>query len=64
MLEKALEKLTQLSQQFGPMLNSVIGARGGLPNGQNLDDVLKKLEDLKSTIGDVNKQFKNADLTT
>ncbi|QIW94820.1 hypothetical protein AMS68_000338 [Peltaster fructicola] len=63
-LEKALEKLSQLSRQFGPMLNSVIGARGGLPNGQNLDDVLKKLEDLKETISDVNKQFKNADLTT
>lgn len=63
-LEKALEKLSQLSQQFGPMLNSVIGARGGLPNGQSLDDALHKLEDLRTTIGDVNKQFKNADLTT
>lgn len=63
-LEKALEKLSQLSQQFGGMLNSVIGARGGLPNGQNLDDVLKRMEDLRSTIGEVNKQFKNADLTT
>lgn len=63
-LEKALEKLSQLSRQFGPMLNSVIGARGGLPNGQSMDDVLKKMEDLRNTIGDVNKQFKNADLTT
>lgn len=63
-MEKALEKLSQLSQQFGPMLNSVLGARGGLPNGQNLDDVLKKMEDLRETIGEVNKQFKNADLTT
>ncbi|GAB7358663.1 hypothetical protein MBLNU230_g3892t1 [Neophaeotheca triangularis] len=63
-LEKALEKLSQLSNQFGGMLNSVIGARGGLPNGQNLDDVLKRMEDLRSTIGEVNKQFKNADLTT
>jgi len=63
-MEKALEKLSQLSKQFGPMLNSVLGARGGLPNGQNLDDVLKKMEDLRETIGEVNKQFKNADLTT
>ena len=63
-LEKALDKLTALSQQFGPMLNSVIGARGGLPNGQSLDDVLKRMEDLRNTIGEVNKQFKNADLTT
>ncbi|GAB7334141.1 hypothetical protein MBLNU13_g06212t1 [Cladosporium sp. NU13] len=63
-MEKALEKLSQLSKQFGPMLNSVLGARGGLPNGQNLDDVLKKMEDLRETIAEVNKQFKNADLTT
>jgi arsenite-transporting ATPase len=63
-MEKALEKISQLSAQFGPMLNSVLGARGGLPNGQSLDDVMKKMEDLRETIGDVNKQFKNADLTT
>jgi arsenite-transporting ATPase len=25
---------------------------------------MKKMEDLRETIGDVNKQFKNADLTT
>lgn len=63
-LEKALEKLSQLSQQFGGMLNSVIGARGGLPNGQSLDDVLGRMEELRTTIGEVNKQFKNADLCT
>ena len=63
-LEKALAKLSQLSTQFGPMLNSVIGARGGLPGGQNLDDVLKKMEDLRETIGEVNTQFKNPDMTT
>ena len=63
-LEKALAKLSQLSTQFGPMLNSVIGARGGLPGGQNLDDLLKKMEDLRETIGEVNTQFKNADMTT
>lgn len=63
-LEKALAKLSQLSTQFGPMLNSVIGARGGLPGGQNLEDVLKKMEDLRETIGEVNTQFKNPDMTT
>jgi len=63
-LEKALAKLSQLSQQFGPMLNSVIGARGGLPGGQNLDDVLQKMESLRETIGEVNTQFKDADMTT
>ncbi|KAI9715520.1 MAG: Golgi to ER traffic- protein [Chrysothrix sp. TS-e1954] len=63
-LEKGLEKLSQLSQQFGPMLNSVLGARGGLPNGQSLDDVLGKMESLRETIAEVNSQFKNADMTT
>ena len=63
-LEKALSKLSQLSKQFGPMLNSVIGARGGLPGGQNLDEILKKMEDLQATIGEVNTQFKNPDMTT
>ncbi|KAL9054871.1 MAG: hypothetical protein Q9162_003904 [Coniocarpon cinnabarinum] len=63
-LEKALGKLSQLSSQFGPMLNSMLGARGGLPNGQSLDDLLAKMENLRETIGEVNAQFKNADLTT
>ena len=63
-LEKALAKLSQLSTQFGPMLNSVIGARGGLPAGQNLDDVLQKMESLRETIGEVNTQFKDPDMTT
>jgi arsenite-transporting ATPase len=63
-LEKALAKLSQLSSQFGPMLNSVLGARGGLPGGQSLDEILSKMESLRETIGDVNGQFKDADLTT
>lgn len=63
-LEKALEKLSGLSRQFGPMINGLLGARGGLPNGQSLDDILAKMESLRETIGEVNKQFKNADMTT
>jgi len=63
-MEKALDKLSQLSRQFGGMINNLVSARGGLPNGQSFDDVLKKMEDLQSTISDVNKQFKNPDLTT
>ena len=63
-LEKALAKISQLSTQFGPMLNSVIGARGGLPGGQNLDDLIQKMETLRETIGEVNQQFKNPDMTT
>ncbi|THY61813.1 ATPase get3 [Aureobasidium pullulans] len=63
-MEKALGKISQLSGQFGPMLNGILGARGGLPQGQSLDDIIKKMEDLRATIGEVNTQFKNADLTT
>ena len=63
-LEKALAKLSQLSSQFGPMLNSMLGARGGLPGGQNLDEIVAKMENLRETIAEVNGQFKNADMTT
>jgi arsenite/tail-anchored protein-transporting ATPase len=60
-LEKALAKLAQLSSQFGPMLSSLMGARGG---GPNLDELLQKLESLRETISEVNSQFKDADLST
>jgi len=63
-MEKALAKISQLSTQFGPMLNSVIGARGGLPGGQNLDELIAKMETLRETISEVNTQFKNPDMTT
>jgi len=63
-LEKALAKISQLSSQFGPMLQSVIGARGGLPGGASLDDLTQKLEALRETIAEVNGQFKNPDMTT
>ena len=65
-LEKALAKLSQLSGQFGPMLNTIMGARGaaGLPNGASLEDLLARMESLRETIAEVNAQFKDADLTT
>lgn len=68
-LEKALAKVSQLSSQFGPMLNTIIGARGGganslLPGGQSLDEILVKLESLRETIGEVNSQFKDPEMTT
>jgi arsenite-transporting ATPase len=63
-LEKGLGKLSELSRQFGPMLDSVIGARGGLPNGQSLGEMMSKMETLRETIAEVNLQFKNADMTT
>lgn len=61
-MEKALSKISQLSRQFGPMLNGMMGGR--LPNGQNMDELIEKMEALRSTISEVNEQFKNADMTT
>lgn len=61
-LEKALAKISQLSSQFGPMLNSILGSRGG--SGQNIDELLQKMESLRETISEVNSQFKDPDLTT
>ncbi|PWI75834.1 hypothetical protein PCL_06492 [Purpureocillium lilacinum] len=63
-LEKALAKVSQLSSQYGPLLNGFLGNNGTLPNGQNLNDMMEKLESLRETIAEVNTQFKDADLTT
>ncbi|KAH7149588.1 anion-transporting ATPase-like domain-containing protein [Dactylonectria estremocensis] len=63
-LEKALAKITQLSTQYGPLLNGFLGSNGALPNGQNLSEMTEKLESLRETIAEVNTQFQDADLTT
>lgn len=46
------------------MLSTLLAARGGMPQGTNMEDLLAKLESLRETIGEVNTQFKNADMTT
>ncbi|KAI6782068.1 anion-transporting ATPase [Emericellopsis cladophorae] len=63
-LEKALAKVSQLSSQYGPLLNGFLGQGGQLPNGQNLNEMMEKLESLRETISEVNTQFKNEQLTT
>jgi len=63
-MEKALEKLSGLSRQFGPMLQGVLGARGMGGSGVNMEDLLGKMESLRETIAEVNKQFKDPDMTT
>lgn len=63
-LEKALGKISQLSGQYGPLLNGFLGANGTLPNGQNLNEMMEKLEALRETISEVNQQFKDENLTT
>lgn len=63
-LEKALAKVSQLSSQYGPLLNGFLGANGSLPNGANLPEMMEKLEALRATISEVNAQFKDDRLTT
>ncbi|KAK5654876.1 hypothetical protein OQA88_6913 [Cercophora sp. LCS_1] len=63
-LEKALAKISQLSSQYGPLLNGFLGSNGALPNGQNLNEMMEKLESLRKTISEVNAQFKDEQLTT
>ena len=36
------------------MLDSVFGARGGPSRGQNLDDLIQKMESFRETIKEVN----------
>ncbi|KAI1809678.1 putative arsenite translocating ATPase [Poronia punctata] len=63
-LEKALAKISQLSSQYGPLLNGFLGSQGQLPNGQNLNEMMEKMEGLRQTISEVNTQFKDENLTT
>ncbi|CCC13327.1 unnamed protein product [Sordaria macrospora k-hell] len=63
-LEKALAKVSQLSSQYSPLLNGFLGSNGTLPNGQNLNEMMEKLETLRATISEVNTQFKDASQTT
>ncbi len=71
-LEKALAKISQLSDQYGPLLNGILGGAGaggaggipGLPNGQTLPGMVAQLETLRQTISEVNAQFKDDALTT
>ncbi|EFX01075.1 arsenite translocating ATPase [Grosmannia clavigera kw1407] len=65
-LEKALTKLSQLSEQYGPLLSGLMGGGAGatLPNGQSLTGMMQQLESLRQTISEVNAQFKDDALTT
>ena len=63
-LEKALAKVSQLSSQYGPLLNGFLGSQGTLPNGQNLNEMMEKLEGLRAAISEVNAQFQDERLTT
>ncbi|ODV91066.1 hypothetical protein CANCADRAFT_115986 [Tortispora caseinolytica NRRL Y-17796] len=57
-LESALGKFSKLGKQLGPMIGSLLG--------QNMDqnDLFSKLEDMRAQSAEVNKQFKDPNLTT
>ncbi|KAF8537263.1 anion-transporting ATPase-like domain-containing protein [Trichophaea hybrida] len=59
-LEKALGKISQLSGRFGPMLNGILGAQGA----PQMEEMMQKMEGMREVIGEVSKQFKDAELTT
>jgi arsenite/tail-anchored protein-transporting ATPase len=61
-LEKALAKLSQLSVQFGPMINSMLGP--SRPGTTPIEELTARMESIRETIAEVNTQFKNADMTT
>ncbi|CAH1759840.1 14031_t:CDS:2 [Entrophospora sp. SA101] len=60
-LEKALAKISELSGRFGPMFQQMSGMMGLNPNQE---DLLGKLEGMRSIITEVNNQFKDPDKTT
>jgi len=60
-LEKALAKISQLSGRFGPMFQQMSGMMGLNPNQE---DLLGKLEGMRSIITEVNNQFKDPEKTT
>jgi arsenite-transporting ATPase len=61
MMEKAIEKVLELKNRIGPYLNQMSILFGA---GINVDDISQKLEEMLSTIKNVNEQFRNPDQTT
>ena len=62
MLESSLEKIDGLSNSFGGILSQITSLIGN--SGVGIDDLKKKLSDMKESIHKVSLRFKNADETT
>lgn len=60
-LSKALEKISSLSGRFGGLINNFTGMMGGGANAQ--EDIFAKLESMRTTIDEVNTQFKVSQLS-
>ncbi|CAN1188938.1 ATPase GET3A [Linum perenne] len=59
-LEKGLEKMMSLKHRFGGLVTRMFGIDGDFGE----DAILGKLEGMKDVIEQVNKQFKDPDMTT
>ncbi|KAL6601729.1 hypothetical protein ACP70R_006034 [Stipagrostis hirtigluma subsp. patula] len=62
-LEKGLEKMMELKNRYGGLLNQAT-RMFGLGDDLNEDAMLGRLEGMKDVIEQVNRQFKDPDLTT
>ena len=62
MLETSISKVDGLSNSFGGILSQVTSLLGG--SGLPIDDLKKKLEEMKQNVHKVSERFKNADETT
>ncbi|KAJ1675129.1 Golgi to ER traffic- protein [Spiromyces aspiralis] len=60
-LEKALSKVSQLSGQFGPMMQQMSGLMG---MDANYNDMFAKLNAMRSVVNEVNEQFQDPEKTT
>lgn len=62
MLETSINKVDGLSNSFGGILSQVTSLLGG--SGLPIDDLKKKLEEMKQNVHKVSERFKNAEETT
>jgi arsenite/tail-anchored protein-transporting ATPase len=59
-LDKALGKFSQMGQQMGPMMQQ-LGPMMGMDPNQNM---FGKIDEMRTTIQEVNNQFTNPEMTT
>jgi len=64
LLQETLQKLEQLQTRLMPLFNMFSGAMPGMPNGTSMEDIARKIEDLKVVVARVGAQLADADQTT
>lgn len=63
-LEKGIQKILELRNRFSGLISQVKTLMGGNSDDKDPQQVLSNLEDIKSVVESVNKQFKNHELTS